>query len=413
MSKKLLTILSVFLLFACASDVNTDDNHDKKEYIEPVKDVFVFDQLNTEIKNKIKKANNDKAYNNNQFKALGKKIFTSNVIDIYGNSYDLNTYNNIFLEVVSVDCSHCKNTITNYLEDIENIDAFVIQYFDVGDKQEIIDFYKELNIDMPTNIVILSHNDEIHSYLKDELLLNMYPSFVCFKNGNVSFVTSGELGDNQLDYLCDIGFVNTLNLDLLVDKDNKSIFDSIRDIRDVEKSLSKENIEKLNELDNDNHTKEYTLKLIGSKVDFDSISNDVSSIFINEVNDFSAYKQSKLVLIYTYLKDANDIDKVKFINELVNSNSDVEYLVVLIEGLQSSSNAYKQMDINFDCKVVSVLGYIPDDFFRLGISNYPTAFFIEDSTYTGAYSNISSVEEFKNAIDIFVGEHSIALKSNN
>ncbi|MEE3409605.1 MAG: hypothetical protein VZQ95_09445, partial [Erysipelotrichaceae bacterium] len=128
---------------------------------------------------------------------------------------------------------------------------------------------------------------------------------------------------------------------------------------------------------------------------------------------FSVYENEKLVLLYTYLRDNSETEKVEFINDLMKQESDEKYIVILVEGLESSSFALKNMSVRFNCPVVSVLGRMPEDFFNFGLANYPTAVFLDKGTFTGAYSNIESKEKYTEALGIFLGDQCIAYKSNN
>ena len=229
-------------------------------------------------------------------------------------------------------------------------DATLIQYFNVGEKQDILDFYQEIEVDIPSNIVIISHDDGLNDYIKNVLRAESYPTLVSYKNNKVSFDEYGDINDEELETFLDVSFNNPVTIDA-------NLISLDRSIEDVEESLSKDSIAKLESIDNNGKTKNLTLQLIGKKCDYETISNDKSSIYISEIGDYSIYKDKDVVLIYTYLRDKNEIDKVEFINSLIESNSDVEYIVVLIEGLESSSNAYKLMNKKFKCKVTSVLGY--------------------------------------------------------
>lgn len=410
---KKISIFLIFILLVSCAKTKDEEIIDTPEYIKPINDVFLFDQINDTLKDTLYEANGDKNYENYQFKMLGKEIYKNELIDINDNKINLNDHNKIILEVLSIDCKHCEKFTSNYLNVLEDYDATIIQYFNVGTKQEIIDFYEKLNVDFSQDTIVIEHDDKLEEYLKHTLKLEAYPSFVCFYDNKVTFNAYGDMEKQSLDAMYNLAFENTINVESLIDKDGNDLLSLSRSIDDVIDDFSNENIEKLNHIDNDGLTKEYTYKLVGTKLDFDNITGSSSSVYISEIDDYTTYKNSNLVLIYTYLRDSGDIDKVEFINSLISSNDQYEYIVVLIEGLDSTSNVYRNMDIKFRCRVVSVLSNIPSDFFKLGISKYPTAFFVEKSTYVGAYSNIDSIDNFNYALDIFYGEDSIALIDNN
>ena len=72
--------------------------------------------------------------------------------------------------------------------------------------------------------------------------------------------------------------------------------------------------------------------------------------------------------------------------------------------MNHSSMVLEDMNIDFNCKVVSNLGVIPDDLDDFGVVAYPTAIFIDKSTICGAYSNISDLETFNDALNMFLSE---------
>lgn len=405
MLKKIATILSVLMLVSCTANKNQEI---QKDYIDPVMDIFIFDELNDDYKETIKKANSNKDYKNAQFKMLNKEVYSDDLVDIDGNIINLTNFDEFVLEVASVGCDHCSKLISEHLEYMLSKGVRIIQYFN-DDKEDIISFYDDIGMEVPKNLIVICKDDELYDYLHDYLVLEAYPTLISYKDSKVSFETSGDMDNGELDAYFDISFNNTIN-------DNSEILSVISTLRtkdDVKKSFSKENLDKLNSLDNDSNTVDYTLSVIGKKLNFDRISNSKSSVYINEIDSFDEYKDKNLALIYTNLGSEEDASKIKYINKLINSNDTVKYIVVLIEGLESSTNIYNNLDVKFAAPVVSVLGYIPDDFFTIGFRNYPSALFVEKGTFTGAYSNINSIENFNKAIDMFIGDNSIALKINN
>lgn len=414
MLKKIFVLSLLFLLVAC--NANKQEVIEIKDYIDPAKDVFLFDEIDENLKEIIKKANGNKDYNNYQFKMLNKEVYKDNLKDIDGNDFCFinDSISSYVLEIVSVDCSHCKDMVKSHIQYMNDSNIKTIQYFNVGDKQDILDFYLELDIDIPNNITIIPHDDGMNDYIKNELKAESYPSLIAYYNNKVSFMEYGDINEEELEAFYQLGFNNTLLIDnSLKDINGNDLLSLDRSIEDVEESLSDENINKLESLDNNNKTKDMTLKIIGTKCNYDEISNDKSSIYINEIGDYSVYKNKDVVLLYTYFRSTDDTDRIDFINSLIESNSEVEYIVVLIEGLEPTSSIYKSMNKKFKAKVTSVLGYTPEDFFKFGISDYPTALFIEKGTFTGAYSNIDGIDNFNKAIDMFIGDNSIALKTNN
>ena len=256
-------------------------------------------------------------------------------------------------------------------------------------------------------------DENFKDYLIDEVGIKMYPTLLTFKNNRLSFCAEGETSMISFRYICDIGFNNILKEEDFIDDKGENVLKINRSIDDVKNDLSSENQNKIKSLDNDNYTEELTYTLMSKQLDFDKISNRKSDVYINEIEDYSVYKDKQLVLLYTFLRDNSQTDKVEFINEIIDDNPNMNFIVVLIEGLESSSAALRNMKIRFKCPVVSTLGMMPDDFFRFGISSYPTAIFVNEGVFVGGYSNIESKEKFKEAISVFLSEDSVAYKKNN
>ena len=415
MFKKILILLVILLCVSCGK--HNDEVKEEievesiDEYIDPVKDIFLFDELNEELKKKIKVASGSKEFKNYQFEMLFKDVYNKPLIDIDGNTINLADYDELVVEVVSVKCSHCKKQIEN-IDDFLHDDATFIQYFNVGNKEDIIELYKEAEVEIPENIIIVSKDDEFKDYLMDELKLEMYPSLLTFKDGRLTFSAYGEIYGDTIGHIYDIGFDNILTRNDLTDEDGIFLLDINRSFDDVKNSLSRDNLERLQMLDNDEKTVELTISVIGSRFDFKTMSNSDSKLYINEVDDFDYYKDKKLVIIYTYLKDENDVEKIEYINNLISQNKGYEYMVALSEGLESSSTILENMDVRFDCPVVSLSARIPDDFSRVGYISYPSAVFVDKGVFTGVYSNIQQ-DAFKNALEWFLSDKSIAYKKNN
>ena len=381
------------------------------EYIDPVKDIFIFSALDSTTQYRIKKANGNKEYSNYQFDMLFKDVYSKPVQDISGNIINLSDYEKLIVEVVSVECSHCKKQNESIDKFTAYFDGTLVQYFNVGDREEIMQFYGDTPI--PEDLIVISRDDDFKDYIMDELGLKKYPSTLAYYEGKLSFMCDGETDIIGFRELCTIGFEERLSEEDFLDRDGNDLLKANRSVEDVKNDLSEENRSRISELDNDTYTQELTYSLMSKKVDFTRISNKKSSVYINEIDDFTIYEDKQLVLLYTYLRDNSQVDRVDFINELIEDNPDLSFIVVLIEGAESSSAALNSMNTRFRCPIVSVLGYIPDDFFKFGITAYPTAVFVDKGTFTGAYSNIRDKETFKKATETFLGEKCVAYKKNN
>lgn len=406
MFKKILIVLMIFFLCSCEKKEEV-----KEDYIDPVRDIFIFDEIDEDLQTKIKKANLNKDFENYQFKMLFKDVYGGDVKDINDNTINFTDYEKLIIEVVSVNCSHCRKQLHEIDNMVNSFDGYFIQYFNVGSKQEVLDLYEEENVEINENVIIVLRNEDFLDYLKNYLNIEGYPTLLSFNNYQLSFVVLGEMNEETFDDYLNISFEDTLKYEDLLDENGNDIRKDSRSIDDVRNDLSDENLEKLRSIDNDKYSEELTLKLIGRNIDFNDLSGTKKDAYRSDIEDFSIYENSKLVVFYIGLND-EDEERIEFINSLT-TNDEYEYLVFLIEGMNHSSMVLEDMDIDFNCKVVSNLGVIPDDLDNFGVVAYPTAIFIDKSTICGAYSNISDLETFNDALNMFLSEDSIAYKRNN
>lgn len=411
MLKKFFIVLISFILVSCAT--NNEEEKLIDEYIAPVKDVFLFDELDNDLKQRIRDANGNSAFQNYQFYMLGKDIYENDLLDINGNIINFNNYDSFILEVLSTTCSHCKDSLENNLDSLLDLDVTIIQYFNVGDVDDIKNLYEDIDRSIPSNIIVIGKDEGLDDYLRHDIGIERYPTLISYKDKKISFSSIGDMDEESFKSYYEISFNNPLKKEDLIDSESNDLLSLNRSVDDVKNDLSVENQNKINDLDNDGYTIEATYKLMGKSVDFTKMSNDKSSPYISEVDDFTIYEDSDLVLLYTFLKDETQSERIEYINELIASNDEVEYLLILIEGIDNSSSVYKKMDTKANCPVVSVEGYIPQDFFIIGITSYPTALFIRDGVYTGAYSNIENTIKFNQAIEMFLGGNCISLVRNN
>lgn len=408
---KLLTLFLIINLVACSNTEVIEEI----EYIDPLREVFIVNELNEDIQNRINNANGEKTYQNYQFKMWYTSPYQKDLEDIDGKTINLTKYDKLIFEVVSIDCAHCKKITKNYLEEYINKypDYKFVQYFDDGSKEEVINFYNNLNKEFINNVTIIAKDDNLHKYIYEEIGMKGYPSTCFYLNNELRFIAVGELDPVKYDNAIDLGFINPLSKEELVNKDNESILELDRTIEDVRNSFSKENIEKIETLSTDLYTAELTYKLVGNKCDFDDRLKG-NDLYFSEIKDYEKYKNEKVVLLYTLLEDESETNKIDFINELIKADESLEYIVVFIESYSSSSSVYKKMNKKIEgAPIVSILGQMPIDFYNYGIVAFPSAVFIDRSTFVGAYSKISDVESFKKAIDMFLSDNSIAYKKNN
>ena len=414
--RKIFSVFIVsFLLFSCAQKEvpEVPAKEEKEEFIDPVKDVFIFGEIEPDLRQKLKLANCRSDMNNYQFSMLGKDVYDGDLTDIEGNTVGLKQLNTFFLEIVSVNCSHCKKQLHVMESLIEGKEIPFVQYFNVGNKEEILEMYDSEGVALSDDMIVIAEDEDMKEYVKNVLKMKSYPTLLTCKDGKISFDAVGELDGESFEEVCRFGFTDVFDVHELKDGDGRELLSLNRSIDDLKSDLSEENIAKIETLDNDDYTADLSYRLMGRQLDFDTISNSRSDVYFNEVDDYSIYEDEELVLLYTYLRDNSETDKVEFINELIASDPELKYIVVLVEGLESSSAALKNMKIRFNCPVVSVLGRMPDDFFGFGLVNYPTAIFVEKGTFSGAYSNIADKAKFAEAIGVFLKDGCIAFKRNN
>lgn len=406
MIKKVLIVLLCLFLSGC----NQKQEIKEIEYIDPVKDVFIFSELDNALKYRIQKANLNKEFENYQFKMLFKDVFDKTVKDINDNDVDLKGIDNLVVEVVSVKCEHCRKQIHNVQDFIKDGVTFV-QYFNVGRREDILKLYEEEGVSVPENLICIGESHMFDDYLRNNLKIKQYPTLLCFKEGKNTFSVVGEINSNNIDNIYDIAFNDYLTEDDFV-YDGINVIDTDRGIDDVIASLSEENKKALESIDNDGHTCDLTYKYIGKKIDLDDMNNGAPAYY-SEVEDFTVMNDDKYILLYTQLDNNNDDEKIDFINSLINKDDKYKYIVVLNEGAFSSSQILSQNKNRFNCPVVSNLGKIPHNLQNIPIGSYPSAVFVDYGVITGIYSNISDEDNFVKALDLFLSEKSIAYKDNN
>lgn len=410
---KIITFILCLFLVGCSS--NEKIIEEEVSYIEPMSEVFIFDLIDENLQEKIKKANNDIEYQNYQFKMLFSKVYDKDLHDINDNVINLKNYDHLVFDVVSVKCSHCKKIVTNYLNDYLKLypDYTFVQYFDEGNREDIINFYDDLSIEIPDGLIVIGRDDSLHDYIYHEVGMQAYPTINFYLNGELRYSSVGELDLDTYTKAIELGFDVPIEKVDLISEDNKNLLELDRTIDDVRNSLSKENIEKIESLSEDKYTNELTYKLMGSKCDYDDLLKG-NAIYISEIDNFDYYKDKKVVLLYTLLESVEDEYRIEEINNLIASDDSVEYIVVFLETTSSSSNVYKKMNKKIiGAPIVSILGKMPADFYNYGIVAFPSAVYIDKSTFVGAYSKISDISSFKKSLDIFLSDDSVAYVKNN
>ena len=405
MNKKIIIAILLFFLCACT---NKKQETPEIKYIEPTNNINIFDEFDNNSRAILKLANGNSEVSNYQFKMIGKDIYENNLVDINGNTINFNDYDKFIIEFVSTGCSHCRKMISEHLDAMLNTGIKLIQYYTSGDSDDIKTMYDEIGIQIPEGLIICCNDKGFNEYAKSILRIELFPTLIAYGDGKVLFDVTGELNSLELQTFYDVSYKKLVDFSAY----SETIW-MCRGINDVESDLSKESIERLKSINDNDDAYSYTLKIMGTKLDFDNIKQSSEDIYINEIEDYSEYKNSNLVLIYTYINDPSEIEKVRFINSIIDSNEELKYIVVLIEGMDSSSNSYSLMNEKFHCPCVSSLSSVPRDFTKFGIRNYPTFVFVEKSTFTGVVSGVNEIDKFSQAVYAFIGENCIARLSNN
>ena len=405
--KKILTILMLFLLCACNEKELIDDNIENNNFIEPVSEIEVFEYLNDDTYNLLYKANDYEILDTISLKNLGKDLVDYTLYDYYGNVVNLNDYKDtkLVIELVTSNCSYCKNEAMTYIDDLKEGlgDITLIQYFMIGDSDGINSFYKEIEKDIPSNIIVIPCVKDFSSLIQKTYDLKATPTFLFFTNGKLSWYRVGLTSTNELNMFYDIAFENALDLNALVDKEGKSIFSYLRTSEDVKNELSDKNYQKLLDLDNDEYTISMTLDNIGKTFDFYDQLDDESS-FTSEVN-FLDYLDSDLMIVF--VEDLSG-EQVLMLNSFYQNNKDIEIIV-----LDTSDEDTKEKADKLDAKVVSIMNQIPSFLNEIDFVAYPSCLYIKEGIITGVYSNIESLEKLEESVDIFLKDTCIALTKNN
>lgn len=405
--KKLLASLLIVFLCACSNNVTPPDSSLEKEYIEPVNDVEVFEYLNDDTKEKLLKANSGEEMSSKTLECLGKELFDFELTDYYGNTFNLNDFKDdkLLIEISASWCTHCMKQVSDYNDElIDNYpDLKIIQYFNEGDKSGVQSFYKEVGKTVPSNIHVVPENDDFSKQLLSRYNPEFYPGFLIFNNGKLTYMNISELTKEQLDNASGIAFNNELDLNELVDEDGIPVLSYKRSVNDLINDLCDESINKLKEIDNDEYTKSITLEYMGSKFPYNDQFEDDSD-FLSEVN-FIEYENLDTVLFF--LNKVDD-EYIKLLNDYTDGHPELSIIVVDI-----TDEICDELKDKLTAPVASIMNQVPKILNEISFITYPSCVFIEKGTITGAYSNVLNIEMLNKATNIFMGEDSIALKSNN
>jgi len=418
--KKLFVLLIMLLaLSACGKKASeeTEKPVEKVEskYVDPAVLVNYVDYLNDETKAIVKAADTtENGISNKDLLRLGKPLCGLKVTDYNGKELNFADLQNkkVILEVVAEYCDACqsqaKNLTPKLLETLPS-DIVFIQYFNVGTIDQINEFYKKQEMPVPSNIIIIPQNDELKSYLTNDLQLEYYPTFLFFNNGILTWSSWGDFSSDSYKKVEDIAFKNPLDLAKLVDNNGKSIFENGKSAEEVALELSEENKIKLKAIDEDGKNASYqtTLNVIGKSVDYSKITD----VDLNDeplIDDFTKFSDENVICFYTVL-DSEVQGDYEIINQIIKENPNYKYIVLLKDGNEGIK--YNNEIVGADVSMSKA--NVPDDLFNLKIERIPTAVFIEKGVITGAVAAIKDAAKVKNALPLFFGDGAVALKSNN
>jgi len=407
---RILCISIILCLLGCSN--NDDEKVNNYEYIEPCTG-SLFSLLNSSLKNELYEANTGEAIEDEILEVIGNELIDIEFDDINGITYNLKDFNGkLLIENFQKSCNHCKKQISDYNDSIiENHNELTyIYFFPINTTEDIKEMYSDLSKDFRDDIIYVSKNDVLYDYLKT-LNLNMTPSMYCFLDSTLTFVHNGYCTPSVFDRFYDYAFINPINKKDLVDDNNESVFCEKRTTDDVLADLSIDSTNKLDKIDNDYYSTPMTLEIMSHSVDF-------SDLFISdkytEIYNYEPYEDKDLVLFYIdYYKDADNDEDINLLNKIIKEHSELSFIGVIIEDDYSTIDGYENGKHKINCPVVSVSGNIPKSFSIINAENYPVAIFIEKGVMTGAYSNILNTRKFNEALEIFIGESSIAHKDNN
>ena len=226
MFKKLLIVLLSLFITSCSKN--------KLEFIDPVRDVFLFDELDEKVKNDWLSVDTSSSISNYQLQMLNKSIYEFDLKDINGNIINLTEFDKVVINIVSIDCPHCINEIQNYLYDyLDNEDIKYVQYFNETDKQAVIDFYKSNNVDIPDNLTIILKDDLFYEYIKNDLNISKLPFFCFYNSKKLVFNHMGELDKNS--------YLRALYFSYSLYPNGIDIVDTSRSVEDVKNDISLSN----------------------------------------------------------------------------------------------------------------------------------------------------------------------------
>ena len=409
--KKALCLLIVLCLFGCTSQKEEETIDITDKYIKPLNEVNFFNELNSTTKDILLNIYGEDKVDNNLLEMLDKELCDLSVNDYYDNTINFSDYQNstFIFEIVQYSCDHCKKQVPLTETILANEDATIIQYFAFGDKEQIDEFYETAAHEMPKDVIVIPQNDELSSYVTS-LGVNSTPTFVFYKDGKVRFACIGEL--SYAKYLKAIRMIDEypITKEALVDNEDTSVFSLYRGYDDVLNDISSANKDRLAMIDN---AEEITVNVIGQTVKLNELYEKEGEALYS-ITSYEKYINKPLVVFYVgYIH--NNLEKdVGVINDFAKNHKDINMLTILMDTKDlETSSLYKQANLELLTDVVSSNSEIPKQFLDTSVISYPAAIFIQENTFVGGLHSFENKETLENAYEIFMGDNSISIASNN
>lgn len=408
--KKIILLLIILCLFGCQKETTDEIINIEGKYIEPINEVSYYESLKSETRNKIGDLY-EKAPQNNIMKMFKKEFCELTLRDYYGNTIDFSKLKNtcFVMEISQKVCDHCQKEIPLMETILEKTDVKIYQYFANASNEEIDEFYSKSSHQIPSGLTILPEDDEMSDYIT-ELGVDSTPTFLFVNNGVIEFACIGELAYPRFASALRFIKSNPLAKEDFVNSEGVDVFSLGRDYDSVLDDLSIQSKDKLALVD---EAEELTVNVIGKYVEFFNVYELGEEAPLYTVN-FTKYVNKPLIVFYLANINDNLENDISIINEFKNNHKDINMVAILMDNKDlSTSLPYRDLDTKLNIDVVSSNAEVVVSLLDTDVYEYPAALFIQDNTFQGGLHTIQDVDNLERAFNIFLGEDSIALVSNN
>ena len=192
--RKVLVILFL-ILTACTNTIS--DN--SVLYMDPISEGSLYDVLSDDLKNRFESINNSNPVEDYVLNAIGKPITDLKIKDIDSEEFSFPKEGKVIIEAVAYWCPHCKKQIdNNNLIASQYPDIKIFQYFNEGDKEQILEFYEDKNI--PEDIDIIPYDEDLSAYIMS-FKPQYYPTFFFFEDGVCTYICHGDIDTTRMSIL--------------------------------------------------------------------------------------------------------------------------------------------------------------------------------------------------------------------